>query len=73
MKGDLALILHEEGTQSMRQLSFGLSSLLALGGVGMGAMGIAMEQFKIASIGIILIFAAGVFATLYLGSRQRQL
>lgn len=56
----------------MRQLSFGLSSLLALGGVGMGAMGIAMEQFKIASIGIILIFAAGVFATLYLGSRQRQ-
>ncbi len=56
----------------MRQFSFGLSSLLALGGVGMGAIGIATEEFKVASIGIILIFGAGVFATLYLGSRQRQ-
>jgi hypothetical protein len=54
----------------MRQFSYLLSSLLALIGVTCSVLGIANESFKAAAIGVVLIFAAGVFATLYLGSRR---
>ena len=53
----------------MRSFSFLLSTLLALTGVTCSMLGIINENFKAAAIGVVLIFGAGVFATLYLGSR----
>ena len=56
----------------IRQLSFAASSLLAIVGTIFAISGIMGESFKAISIGIVLIFAGGVFATLYLGSRGRD-
>ena len=54
----------------IRQLSFAASALLAIAGTIFAISGIMAESFKAISVGIVLIFAAGVFATLYLGSRN---
>lgn len=54
----------------IRQFSFAASSLLAIVGTVFAISGIMNESFKAVSIGIVLIFSAGVFATLYLGSRK---
>lgn len=54
----------------IRQFSFTASSLLAIIGTVFAITGIMGESFKAVLIGIVLIFAAGVFATLYLGSRK---
>lgn len=56
----------------MRPLSYLLSTLLALAGVASSVLGIINESFKAAAIGVVLIFGAGVFATLYLGSRKND-
>lgn len=56
----------------MRRFSYLLSTLLALAGVTCAVLGILNESFKAAAIGVVLIFGAGVFATLYLGSRPRN-
>ncbi len=50
-------------------VSFGLSAVLAIVGVGLSVVGIVDEGFKTVAIGLVLIFAAGVFATLFLGTR----
>ncbi len=54
----------------MSTLSFSLSTLLAVSGVSVSVYGIVEEEFKPVAIGLVLIFGAGVFATLYLGSRR---
>lgn len=54
----------------MRRFSYLLSTLLTLSGVACAVLGILGESFKAASIGLVLIFGAGVFATLHLGSRR---
>ncbi len=54
----------------IRQLLFATSALLAIVGTASSIGGILGESFKAISVGIVLIFAAGVFATLYLGSRN---
>lgn len=53
----------------MKRFSFGLSAILALAGIGMAVFGIETEAWKPVAIGLVLIFGAGVFATLFLGSR----
>ncbi len=53
----------------IRRFSFSASSLLAIVGTISAIGGIMDESFKAVLIGIVLIFAAGVFATLYLGAR----
>ena len=49
--------------------SFGISTILALAGLGFAVFGILAAEFKPAAVGLVLIFGAGVFATLYLGTR----
>lgn len=53
----------------MQKFSFGVSSLLASSGVALAVVGIMQGEFKPVAIGLVLIFGAGVFATLFLGSR----
>ncbi len=53
----------------IRQFSFAASSSLAISGGTLAVCGIFGESFKVASVGLVLIFTSGVFATLYLGSR----
>jgi len=55
----------------MRQISFAVSSALAISGATVAVSGIINESFKISAVGLVLVFTAGVFATLYLGSRTR--
>lgn len=55
----------------MRYFSFIASSALACGGSTLSVIGILGESFKTALIGMVLVFTAGVFATLYLGSRAK--
>ncbi len=50
--------------------SFGISTILALAGVGFAVFGIVVAEFKPTAIGLVLIFGAGVFATLYMGTRR---
>lgn len=54
----------------MQYASFLLSTVLALAGVACSTLGILNESFKAAAIGVVLILAAGVFATLTLGTRR---
>lgn len=54
----------------IRQFSFTASSLLAILGTILAISGIMGESFKTVLIGFVLIFSAGVFATLYLGARN---
>ncbi len=54
----------------LRHFLFTASSLLAIVGTIAAISGISGESFKAVLIGLVLIFAAGVFATLYLGSRS---
>lgn len=54
----------------IRHFSFTASSLLAIVGTISSISGIMGESFKAVLIGMVLIFTAGVFATLYLGSRN---
>ncbi len=49
--------------------SFGVSTILALAGIGFAVVGIIQAEFKQTAIGLVLIFGAGVFATLYLGTQ----
>jgi hypothetical protein len=49
--------------------SFGVSTILALVGVGFAVLGITAGEFKPTAVGLVLIFGAGVFATLYIGTR----
>ena len=53
----------------LQNISFALSAVLALGGITFSVSGIVAEEFKPIAIGLVLIFGAGVFATLYLGTR----
>jgi hypothetical protein len=46
----------------MQFFSFGISTILAL-------VGIVVAEFKPTADGLVLIFGAGVFATLYMGTR----
>ena len=50
--------------------SFAVSTLLALAGIGLAVIGILQGEFKHSAIGLVLIFGAGVFATLYVGTRR---
>lgn len=49
--------------------SFVTSSFLALAGIACALFGILAEELKPLAVGFVLIFGAGVFATLYLGTR----
>ena len=49
-------------------LSFGISTVLALVGTGFAVFGIVAGEVKPSAIGLVLIFSAGVFATLYMGT-----
>jgi hypothetical protein len=42
---------------------------LAVAGIGFAVVGIIQGEFKHTAIGLVLIFGAGVFATLFLGTR----
>ncbi len=53
----------------MQVFSFGISTILALAGIGFAVFGIGVAEFKPTAIGVVLIFGAGVFATLYIGTR----
>ena len=53
----------------MQFFSFGVSTILALAGIGFAVFGIAVAEFKPTAIGLVLIFGAGVFATLYISTR----
>jgi len=48
--------------------SFALSAFLASVGTGFAVLGIVAAEFKAAAVGLVLIFSAGVFATLYMGA-----
>ena len=50
-------------------LSFGISTILALTGIVFAVFGIVAAEFKPTAVGLVLIFGAGVFATLYMGTR----
>ena len=50
-------------------LTFGISTILAVAGIGFAVVGIIQGEFKHTAIGLVLIFGAGVFATLFLGTR----
>ena len=50
-------------------LSFGISTILALTGIIFAVFGIVAAEFKPTSVGLVLIFGAGVFATLCMGTR----
>jgi hypothetical protein len=54
----------------MQIFSFGTGATLALSGVGIAVFGILDGGFKPTAIGLVLVFGAGVFATLYVGSRR---
>lgn len=49
---------------------FQTSLLLAVSGLGSAVFGICVEQFKPILIGFVLLSGAGIFATLYLGTRR---
>ena len=53
-----------------QKLSFGISTLLALSGLASAVGGIVLEEFKLASIGFVLLFGATVFALLFLGTKR---
>ena len=53
----------------MQIFSFGISTILALAGIGFAVYGIIEAEFKPTAAGLVLIFGAGVFATLYMGIR----
>jgi hypothetical protein len=55
----------------MRKFPFAAATTLAISGVLTAVYGIAEEHMKPIAIGLVLIFASGVFATLNLGSRRR--
>lgn len=55
----------------LQTFSFGISTLLTTVGVAFAVFGIVQSEFKPAAIGLVLIFGAGVFATLFLGARLR--
>ena len=54
----------------MRALAFGISTVLTLAGISFAVIGITKAEWKLTAIGLVLIFGAGVFATLYLGTRR---
>jgi uncharacterized membrane protein YfcA len=54
----------------MQQFSLATSTILTLAGIGLAIFGIAAEEWKQVAVGLVLIFGAGVFATLYLGARR---
>ena len=53
----------------MQIFSFGFSAALALSGIAFAVYGILDGAAKPAAIGLVLIFGAGVFASLYVGTR----
>jgi hypothetical protein len=55
----------------LRKFSFAAATSLAICGILIAVYGITEEHTKPIAIGLILIFGAGVFATLNLGSRPR--
>ena len=57
----------------MRQFAFFTSSTLAVAGSTIAVLGVTGESLKFVAIGIILILTAGVFATLTLATRAKDL
>ena len=55
----------------MRKLSFVAATILVVAGMTAALYGIGEERMKPIAVGLVLIFGAGVFATLYLGTRRR--
>jgi hypothetical protein len=53
----------------MSHLTLLLSTLFALTGIGCAIVGITGEQWKPVAVGLVLLLGAGVFATLYAGTR----
>jgi hypothetical protein len=56
----------------LQTFSFGISTSLALAGIGFAVFGIVVAEFKPTAVGLVLILGAGVFATLYMGTRWIQ-
>ena len=54
----------------LQKFSFGMSTILALSGIGCAAFGLVAEQYKPIALGLVLICGAAVFATLYRGTRK---
>ena len=53
----------------MSNFTFAISTLLTLAGIGCAVVGVAGSEWKPFAIGLVFILGAGVFATLYAGSR----
>jgi hypothetical protein len=53
----------------LQAFSFGTSTILAVTGIGLAVLGIVAAEFKPIAVGLVLILGAGVFATLYIGTR----
>jgi hypothetical protein len=70
MPGDFGL--YSRGEDEMSSASFFIAAALALCGIAISIYGIADDHFKLAAIGLVLIFGSGVFATLCLASRRRN-
>ncbi len=54
----------------MQRFSLGMATILALAGIGTGVFGIIEGEWKPTAIGLMLVFGAGVFATLNMGTRR---
>jgi hypothetical protein len=54
----------------MQSLLFQTSSSLAVSGIASVGYGLFAEQAKLLVLGFVLVLGAGVFATLYLGTRK---
>jgi len=56
----------------MRFLLFAGSLSLAIVGGTSAVLGVVAESYKPIAVGLVLIFTAGVLATLYLGTRPKM-
>lgn len=53
----------------MQAISFTLSAVLALSGLAITVFGITIEEWKAGLTGVAFLSCAGVFATLFVGTR----
>jgi hypothetical protein len=56
----------------MARFTYGISAALAVSGTASAVFGIVGEEFKPCAVGLVLIFAASVFAVLYVGTRRKR-
>jgi hypothetical protein len=57
--------------ERMANKTYALSATMALLGTALTVFGIDEDQYKLASIGTVLIMSSFIFAVLYLGTRRK--